>query len=173
MATNEVPSDSTVADTSVLSRFGSIRRSELLASWQPLLSPVGVLGEIERSSRGAIVSAARRLREEGALLPAPPASQKALAAVRDKDPDALLSDVDTEVLAIGLDFGLPVLSDDQRLVETGASLGIDCYDVVDILTALKRAGVLDKTSIKQVVEDLERQPSPRRFRPADRISLLS
>lgn len=169
---SEVPSDATIVDTSVLSRFGSIRQIDLLASWQPLVSPVGVLGEIERSSRGAIVSSARKLREDRTLLPAPPASVKALAVVRAKDPHALLSDVDTEVVALGLDYGLPVLSDDQRLVETGIALGVDCSDVVDILAALKRAGVVGKAAMKGIVEDLERQPSPRRFRQADRVSLL-
>ncbi len=173
MAANEVPSDATVVDTSILSRFGSIRRADLLASWQPLISPVGVLAELERSSRGAIASSARKLREDKALLPAPPASAKALAAVRAKDTRALLSDVDTEVLALGLDYGLPVLSDDQPLVETGVALGVECADVVDVLTALKLAGVLDRLSMEQVVEDLERQPSPRRFRASDRNALLS
>jgi rRNA maturation endonuclease Nob1 len=159
-------------DTSVLSRFGSIRRADLLESWQPLISPVGVLAEIDRSARGAIVSSVRKLRDARVLTAAPPASQAALEKVRAKDPRALLSDVDTEVLALGLEHGLPVLSDDQRLVDTGSELGISCYDMVDILGALKQAKVLDPSGMRGIIEALERQPSPRRFRPHDREGLL-
>lgn len=163
----------TVVDTSVLSRFGSIRRADLLGPWAPLVAPVSVLAEVERSARGAIVASARKLRADGLLVPGPPPGQAALDALRALDRRSRLSEQDAEVLALGVDHGLPVLSDDQALCDIGDRAGAACYDVVDILGALKEAGRLRGAALRQVIEDLERQPSPRRFRPGDRAFLLS
>lgn len=161
-----------VVDTSVLSRFGGIRRVDLLEAWAPLLAPVSVLAEVERSARGAIAASCKRLRTSGVLVPSPPPSEERDTALRALDKHARLSEQDLEVLALGLERGLPVLSDDQALCQIGAEAGADCYDVVDILGALKEGGRLDRAGMKRVIEELERQPSPRRFRRSDREELL-
>lgn len=158
-------------DTSMLSRFASIRATDLLARWMPLQTTQGVADEIDATARVVIKAAANKLKNEGNLTIVPPASSASIARVEAADAVLGLSDVDVGLIARALENGAAIMSDDQYLGQVAGGLEIDALDVVDVLAALKAVGDLDRKKMSALIQDLEAK-GPRQFSEGDKKWLL-
>lgn len=139
--------------------------------WIPLFATERVLREARASGRGAILSSVKRAEEEGWLGIAAPADGKDIERIQDIDELGQLSTTDAELLALAEKHGVLLLADDGRMETIGARLGVEVLDVVTILLALKRNGLLVPPEMKDVVEGLEREDK-RTFGRSDRAALL-
>lgn len=96
-------------------------------------------------------------------------SRPAISADRQDTYDSLLvafGRTDAELVVWALTQACPFVTDERRLAAVAKTLGVDLFDLVDLLHDLSQAGKYSKEELRRLVNDLSIR-GDRKFTPAD------